>query len=667
MVLFTREEIKRMRERLPENPSVMKELYARCENAVKHGIKIQKTGIGTWGHYFACPDCATNLTFDYTNELEYTCPKCGKVVTGEPYLGAWWSAVNSIMAGTSFAAALIWVLTEDEKYRSLAEEILTGFADNYHNYEVHGGIPYNNPGRMDAQTLDDANYFQNMSRAYDMIKDTLSEEKRAHIENDLFVPGGELLMKYRTNQLHNHEVIINAGIGMTGMAIGREDFIDFALNSKYGLKYQLENALLDDHMWFEATFGYHFYALRSFVTYERMAMNTPYSLTHMPQYRKMLHMAMKTLQSDYSAPLMGDCHPHRLFRELTYYYEFGYRVYGDREFAEMLNVIYSEFPREGVDTFLLGAEEIEKTGKPCLKDYHNDCGSGMTIMRGTDGNQFLLMRHGRYGGEHDHYDKLGVHFSMGTDPVMVDLSTVHYGAPHHYGYYKNTFTHNTVCINAQNQAPCNGRTVRYEKNGSETLIEGHADWCGPAPQLDSFTIRQWDEASYEGVTMRRTIVHRDEYFLEAFRVKGAKGRQVDWLIHPYGECCEQAADKTPVKLGDTDPIAYFKNARGFAPDGLIAASWQGKAGTFNVYSACSVPSTAIYAEAPGNPTSDTLTYFIHRVTDSDDIVYANIFQLEQGGKKIENPEISISGGTVTMKFDFGGEKREHVFTVGEAE
>jgi len=97
MVLFTQKEIDRMRERLPENPSVLKELYARCENAVKHGIRIQKTGIGTWGHYFACPDCAANLTFDYTNEFEYTCPKCGKVVTGEPYLGAWWSAVNSIM------------------------------------------------------------------------------------------------------------------------------------------------------------------------------------------------------------------------------------------------------------------------------------------------------------------------------------------------------------------------------------------------------------------------------------------------------------------------------------------------------------------------------------------------------------------------------------------
>ena len=185
--------------------------------------------------------------------------------------------------------------------------------------------------------------------------------------------------------------------------------------------------------------------------------------------------------------------------------------------------------------------------------------------------------------------------------------------------------------------------------------------------LDSFTIRQWDEASYEGVTMRRTIVHRDEYFLEAFRVRGAKGRQVDWLIHPYGECCEQAAEKHPVKLGDTAPIAYFKNARGFAPDGLVAASWQGKAGRFNVYSMCSVPSEAIYAEAPGNPTSDTLTYFISRVTDSDDIVYANIFELEQGGKKIENPTIEISGGTVTMRFDFDGEPRMHRFTVGEAE
>lgn len=97
MVLFTREEIRRMRDRLPEHPSVLKDLYARCENAVRHGIRIQKSGLGTWPLYFACPDCAANLTFDYTNEFEYTCPKCGKVVTGEPYRGGWWAGVNFII------------------------------------------------------------------------------------------------------------------------------------------------------------------------------------------------------------------------------------------------------------------------------------------------------------------------------------------------------------------------------------------------------------------------------------------------------------------------------------------------------------------------------------------------------------------------------------------
>ena len=55
------------------------------------------------------------------------------------------------------------------------------------------------------------------------------------------------------------------------------------------------------------------------------------------------------------------------------------------------------------------------------------------------------------------------------------------------------------------------------------------------------------------------------------------------------------------------------------------------------------------------------------MNDSDDIVYANIFELERGEKRIEKPEIMIEGGKIAMRFDYGGEAREHVFTVGESE
>ena len=65
---------------------------------------------------------------------------------------------------------------------------------------------------------------------------------------------------------------------MVGIALGREDYIRHALEDKYGLRYQLEHGLLQDGMWFENTFHYHFYGLLNFFAYEKMARNTPYSL-----------------------------------------------------------------------------------------------------------------------------------------------------------------------------------------------------------------------------------------------------------------------------------------------------------------------------------------------------------------------------------------------------
>ena len=668
MVLFSEQEIARLRERLKQDDSVLQGLYRGCERVKRFGVKVPKTGIATWGHYFVCPADSASLVYEYETDRDFRCPACGRVYNGEPYLGAWWRNTNGVSCATAYQAALLWVLNGEEDYRALSGRILSAFADNYPNYEEHGGIPYNKPGRMNAQALCEASCFQQLAMAYDMVKDTLPPDERRRMEENLFVPGAQLLMKNRTDQLHNHEVIVNAGVGMIGMAIGREEFIDFAVNSRYGLKYQLEHGLLDDGMWFEATFHYHFYALLSFMAYEKMAFGTPYSLLGMPQYRRMYRMALRTLQPDFSVAHLGDGGTGRFFQALAGHYEFAYRVYGDPEFAGILNEVYAQYPRQGLEPFLFGAESIEPAPLPPLEDYHNDRGSGLTIMRGSDRRQYLLLRHGRYGGEHDHYDKLGLHYMVGEHEVMPDLGTVLYGAPQHYGYFKNTFTHNTVCVNAQNQPPCDGYAVRYEKTDGETLVEGHADWLGAPPQLDSFTIRQWDEASYAGVRMERTILHRDEYFLEAFRVRGAAGRQVDWIIHPTGACTEPEAEKRPVALGETEPIRYMKNARGFQPEGVVHTAWQGPAGRFNVWSACSRPALAIYAEGPANPPTSDLTYLIRRDAPAgDDVVFAAIFQLERDGGQIERPEIRIDGGRVTVRLLWNGQPREHSLTVGEAD
>ena len=467
MVLFTREEINRMRERLPENPSVLKELYARCSNAVNHGIRIQKTGIGTWGHYFACPECATNLTFDYTNEFEYTCPKCGKVVTGEPYLGAWWSAVNSIMSGTSFAAALIWVLTEDEKYRQLSEDILTGFADNYHNYEVHGGIPYNNPGLMSSQTLCEALCMRPIALCYDLVEDMLTEAEKKQVFEDMFAPSVACMRKNRKDILHNHEVVVDSALGVIGILTGDEDLIDFALYSKYGMKDQLDRGVMADGFWFEATPHYHYFTLGNIIEFEKVARGTKYSMIDHPNFRKMLHMPPKIFQNDLIEPCLGDGYDrgHHI-SVLAPHYEYAYAMLKDHFSAVLLNKIYSMTERDNLMAFLYGVD-IEPTGDFVLEDYHDNEASGLTIMRGDKG-EYLLFKHGSFGGEHDHYDKLAMQLTIGHADVIRDLGTVGYGAPPHYGYFKNTFTHNTVCIEGENQPPCNGRTVRFEKKDGIT-------------------------------------------------------------------------------------------------------------------------------------------------------------------------------------------------------
>ena len=666
MVLFSNEERLRLRQTLEKDKSILDALRRGCERVIQFGVKVPRTGIATWGHYFACPDDSTPLTYDYASDRDYRCPKCGRVYNGEPYLGAWWRNTNSVTCSTAYLAALLWILNDEAPYCALSKTILSAFADNYPNYEEHGGIPYNKPGRMNAQALCEASCFQQLAMAYDMVKDTIEAEERRRIEENLFVPGAQLLMKNRTNQLHNHEVIVNAGVGMIGLAIGREDFIDFAINSRYGLKYQLEHGLLDDDLWFEATFHYHFYALLSFMAYEKMARETPYSLLAMPQYRRMYEMPLKALQPDFSLPRLGDGGSDPFFRALAGHYEFAYRVYGEEAFAAILNKVYARYPREGLEPFLFGAAAIPPAETLPLEDYHNDRGSGLTIMRGGDRRQYLLFRHGRYGGEHDHYDKLGLHYMVGGQEVMPDLGTVLYGAPQHYGYYKNTFTHNTVCINAQNQPPCDGYTVRYARHQGVTLVEARADWRGAPPSLDSFIIRQWDEASYASVCMERTIVHRDEYFLEAFRVRGAEGRQVDWIIHPVGVCQEEPGEKDSIELGQTEPVRYMKNPRGHQPKGLVFSAWNGPAGCFSVWSHSSEPSLAIYAEGPANPPTSDLTYLIRRAMPaSNDVVFASVFHLAREGVEIKDVSIGISGSRVTVKLTCHGEARLHEFSVGE--
>ena len=109
---------------------------------------------------------------------------------------------------------MVWALAQEEPYRAMSASVCAGIRGSLRKVtELHGGIPYNKPGRMNAQALDEAGTFQQLAMAYDLIGDSLSAAEREHIERDLLELGAQALLENRTEQLHNHEVIISARIG----------------------------------------------------------------------------------------------------------------------------------------------------------------------------------------------------------------------------------------------------------------------------------------------------------------------------------------------------------------------------------------------------------------------------------------------------------------------
>ncbi len=609
MIQFNEAECSRIRQRSRQYPETLKKLKETVFQTFQGRIIVPKTGIANWTHYFYCPDCSVSLTFDRNSPESHTCPSCGKTFRGEPYDGAWWGLINAANYNDVYRMAVIWLATGEEAYARKAVDILMEYARCYPDYEVHGNIPYNGPGRSGAQTLDEANFQRTFAMAYDILSGIMTEEEKALVRDNLFLPGAEFLLDHRHRQLHNHEVIINSAIAVIGILFQRNDYVRAALYEDYGIIYQLEKGMLENGMWFEGGFGYHFYALTSFFAFEKFALHTRYSIIHHPNYRKMMELLYDYLEPDYSIPMLNDTNYAHL-SSMKNLYEFAYREIGGKKLAFILNTYYLTESRDNLEAFLYGADQIEPVMLP-LKNHHTPAGTwGHTILRGKEG-RYLLFKHDSYGGEHDHYDRLSIsHLACGR-AVSPDLGTTGYGAKMHYDYYKNTGTHNTLVIGEENQSPVNARLTRYEETPQGILVEAEADWTAPFRMPDSFTIVQWSEENYRTVTMKRKILWADGFFAEVFLADGIpEGKSADWVMHIKGRLLSHTGEKEAL------PPDYFAKK----PFCYLHDSWR------------EIPSLPASESGSGNPAPEASSFpaSAYRRIYRDENVYTAVYGMNNG-------------------------------------
>ncbi len=645
MELFSESELQSIRKRASRHPEYIKALDGLTAD-LRRKLYIQKTGRATWSHYFICPHCSVRLIYDYDDPLNYECPACHKVFNGEPYEGSWWDTTMVKNTVGAHQLAVCYIATGDEKYLKTAKDILLGYAENYKNFEVHGNIPYNHPGRFASQVLSDSGPLAELACAYGLLKDCFTAEERQTVENDLFREASKHQMKYSTDQIHNHEVVICSSLAIMGMVIGDEDILHFALDRKYGLKYQLDHAVLEDGLWFECAMGYHAYALNWLMRFELVARNTERSLLSDPHYRaileKMIRFPLK-LATPAGYPFFNDA----VTDFSPAIYEYAYALIGGEDILMLLHECYADSARENIFALLYGVEELPPKAPYDYKNYFSKGGSQLAVVNGKDSS--LWFKATPYGGEHDHYDRLSLSLMAFGKNTSADLGTAAgYGAPLHYAYFKNTPSHNTVVIDGENMPPCDTHIVRYEQIAEdEVYIEAKTDAPESYVPLDSFVIKQWSDEAYAGVKYRRAISWHDRYMIDVFRVESENGLRKEWCWHTVGEHQLPEGARLVGSIAESGPQSYFHDAYSVAGKGVSRITYD-----------CGDYSVAIHADAedkeliltygPNNPSTDDVAYLLERSYESCPL-YANVIDVYKGEPNVTDVEYLRDGGALTVR------------------
>ena len=616
MLQFSSEQIRAIRDKASDRH--LQQLIDDNQVVLNYPTLVPPDNRATWNLYYYCPEHGVRLSWHREKPTEHVCPVDGKTFTGEPYDGAWWRWLNGLNAKACNQLGLLWQLTGEQRYLDKVVDILLQYAKYYPDYEEHGGIPYNGPGKANAQTLCEANCHLDFALGYDFVREALTPEQQDYIEIRLLREGAEFLMAHRNPQLHNHEMKINATVGMIGLLLDDPHYLDFALNNKYGIHYQLEQGVKGEGLWFEGSIHYHYYALQALMAFEKLARNTPYSVRNHPRYYTMIAFPLHLIMNTGEFPRLNDCIAGQQQLTHTHLFEFAYLEFADPLFAQALVSIYQDRQRDNIDALLYGVDTLPDVAPLTMKPVHAP-DVGITTFYQSPSQNSALLKHAPYGGEHDHYDRLGLIIIAQGKEILPDLGTTGYGAELHYGYYKNSATHNTLVVNQQNQTPANPELLGFEQQADCSYIDTLVDWRQPPAEVDSHTLVQWDQTAYQDVQFRRGILWLGDCMLQLDRVINPHRQQLDLSCHVRGELCASSlpwqASENPLQ----GPLARMHQCQQTALPLTEVSQLDYQVGLDNPYrqfiSAQGVDSV-LTGLAPDNPATSNLTYVLLRSQQS---------------------------------------------------
>ncbi|OCT16950.1 hypothetical protein A8709_24880 [Paenibacillus pectinilyticus] len=629
-------------------------LRYEADQAARISYEIRANEQGQWTHYYHCASDGAMLTFQWDQPCQHACPQCGKVYTGEPYNAAWVSLTHVQIGRAVYHLGLQSVVEPDNDRLSQIKDYLMAYADNYDTYAIHGNIPYNGPGRLFAQTLDEAHWITDLALGFDVIKESLSQEEAAHICKGLLEPCARFLIDYKENQIHNHAVLITSAVAALGLLLENEDIIQAGLTGEYGLLDQLERGIFEDGFWYEGNVHYHFYAFQSLLHYAMIAEGTSREIWTNRALKAMFDFPPELLLPSGWMPVLNDAASFSHIGTYAPYYEIAYAIYGDDAYRTYLLTAYGTWrndeenrvqtwaQRDSIYALLFG-EELPEQGKASLIVVMQTTkalpASGLTKLVNQAG-WHVLVKHSRFGGEHDHMDRLGLSIMHGHVPLLIDPGTTAYGVPVHYGWFKHTYSHNTVSINGADQPPRDGRLIQLQEESWGVWLETAVDWLADDYHMKDRIIlpaelNPWDADAYTGVQIRRINVLGEDHLLDVVQVTVPEAREVHWMNHVSGTRISSGNDQdwsaTEVRLSRLDQHWFQMKQR--LVQGAPCFVYQMSEGTLEQMTWCSLPTSIYTALTPDNPPSGLRTSLLIAAAVQKEVIFVQMLHYNRSDEE----------------------------------
>ncbi|MGB9594785.1 MAG: heparinase II/III domain-containing protein, partial [Candidatus Poribacteria bacterium] len=531
----------------------------QADQALINKIEFPPEG-GQHNQWYQCDKCQIALkTIDDTHHV---CPKCNTVYSGYPYDNVIYSRKHNRLTSDMYVCAWAYSITGESKYAQKVRDILVGYAKRYTSYPYHSANmgkktdkPSASGGHVFEQTLNEADWMHYVCTAYDLVRksNVFSESDHRSICDDLLMKVYENIAKHKAGK-SNWQTYHNSAFMYIGGVLNKVDLIRQALEDKEnGFYYQMNVSVLPGGMWYENSWGYHFYTLRAVQQIMETARRLGIDLYSIPQVKEMYMVAMDYQMADGTLPRFGDSITMRIPGGA---YESAYHIWKEPLFLSVL-------PQSPTwDSILYGRKEFKKDSqkeiefKSKLKE-----GAGYAVLQsnGEKRRSSAVLVFSPFGGFHGHFDKLSfVYYAMnkelGYDPGRAVSQA--YRLPIHRDWYRATISHNTVLVDRKSQGEADGISEFFVTNSELSAASAYTD------------------KAYPGILHRRLLILRPSFLIVTDILKATDGKDhiYDWIYHNLGEEISSPVIKESAKSFEGQGFEYISDPKIGTSSGIIRAT-----------------------------------------------------------------------------------------------